>query len=222
MFAGKWMFHLLDAGHYILIGMAWLPLFLLLLEAAIRRGCLVRATAAGAVFALIALSTHPQWTFYAALFAAAWTLADGPGVGRAGRLTVGMLAALGRWAGLGLWAAVIAGALSAGALLPTMEAAGQASRGPGVPPDEFVGEYNEIVHQLVGPSPVVGHRWEHRAGLGVLWLAAALWRRCCAAAASAGGRAYASLCGRWRSAAARCFKNIAGSVSARSSCTFGC
>ena len=107
MFAGKWMFHLLDAGHYILIGLAWLPLFLLLLESAIRRGSLVRATAAGAVFALVILSTHPQWTFYAALFAAAWTL--GTALESAGRSTP---AALGRWLGVGLWAAVVAGALS--------------------------------------------------------------------------------------------------------------
>jgi hypothetical protein len=179
MFAGKWMFHLLDAGHYILIGMGWLPLVLLLLESAIRRGCLVRATGAGAAFALIILSTHPQWTFYAALFAAMWTLGtalesagwlggDGP---RSWRRT---LAAAGRWAGLGVWAAVVAGALSAVQLLPTLEAAGQASRGTGVPPDDLQREWAYLIHQLVGPSPVGGFRWEHRAGLGVLWLAAAV------------------------------------------------
>jgi hypothetical protein len=179
VFAGKWLFHLLDAGHYILIGLAWLPLLLLLLEAAIRRGSLVRATAAGAVFALIVLSTHPQWTFYSALFAAAWTLGtalesagwmggDGP---RSWRRTAG---ALMRWAGVGLWAALVAGALSAVQLLPTLEAATQASRGAGVPPDDLMREFAFIIHQLVGPSPVVGQRWEQRAGLGVLWLTAAL------------------------------------------------
>jgi hypothetical protein len=179
MFAGKWLFHLLDAGHYILIGLAWLPLLLLLLEAAIRRGSLVLATAAGAVFALIVLSTHPQWTFYTILFAAAWTLGtalesagwmggDGP---RSGRRT---LTALLRWAGVGLWAALVAFALSAVQLLPTLEAAAQASRGAGVPPDDLTREFAFIVHQLVGPSPVAGQRWEQRAGLGVLWLTAAL------------------------------------------------
>ncbi len=169
MFAGKWMFHLLDAGHYILIGLAWLPLFLLLMESAIRRGSPVRATAAGAVFALIVLSTHPQWTFYSALFAAAWTL--GAALGPAGRKAP---AALGRWLGLGLWAAVVAGALSAVQLLPTLEAARQASRGAGVPPDDLAREFALMIHQLVGPSPVIGHRWEERAGLGVVWLTAAV------------------------------------------------
>ena len=74
MFAGKWMLHLLAAGHYITIGLAWLPWVLLLLEGAIRRGSFVRATAAGAVFALLVLGTHPQWTFYSGLFLALWTL----------------------------------------------------------------------------------------------------------------------------------------------------
>ncbi len=167
MFAGKWMFHLLDGGHYILIGLAWLPLFLLLLEAAILRGSLVLATAAGAVFALIALSTHPQWTFYAALFAAAWTMGT---AFESATFTQALL----RWAGVGLWAALVAGALSAVQLLPTLEAASQASRGAGVPSDDFAQEFALIVHQLVGPSPIIGHRWEQRAGLGVLWLTAAL------------------------------------------------
>jgi hypothetical protein len=179
MFAGKWMFHLLDAGHYILIGLAWLPLLLLLLEAAIRRGSLVRATAAGAVFALIVLSTHPQWAFYSALFAAAWTLGTalesagwmgGEGT-RSWRRT---LTALMRWAGVGPWAALIAGALSAVQLLPTLEAASQASRGAGVPSDDLAREFASMIHQLVGPSSAVDNRWEQRAGLGVLWLAAAL------------------------------------------------
>jgi hypothetical protein len=167
MFAGKWMFHLLDGGHYILIGLAWLPLFLLLLEAAIRRGSLVRASFAGAVFALIVLSTHPQWTFYAALFAAVWTLGTA-------LESAPFTPALARWAGLGLWAALVAFALSAVQLLPTLEAASQASRGAGVPPDDLAQQFAFIIHQLVGPSPVVGHRWEQRAGLGVFWLTAAL------------------------------------------------
>ena len=36
MFAGKWMLHLLGAGHYITVGLAWLPWVLLLLEGAVR------------------------------------------------------------------------------------------------------------------------------------------------------------------------------------------
>src|SRR5215470_5323801 len=40
MFAGKWMLHLLAAGHYITVGLAWLPLVLLCLENAARKGSL--------------------------------------------------------------------------------------------------------------------------------------------------------------------------------------
>ena len=74
MFAGKWMFHLLDAGHTVVIGLAWVPLVLLLLESAVRRGSLVRATAAGAAAALMVLGTQPQWTMYSAMLAAGLTL----------------------------------------------------------------------------------------------------------------------------------------------------
>ena len=73
MFAGKWMLHLLAAGHYITIGLAWLPLVLLLMEQAISRRSLLRATWAGAVFAMLILGTHPQWTLYAGFFVALWT-----------------------------------------------------------------------------------------------------------------------------------------------------
>ncbi len=42
MLAGKWMLHLLAAGHYITIGLAWLPWVLLLLEGAIRQRSFLR------------------------------------------------------------------------------------------------------------------------------------------------------------------------------------
>src|SRR5262249_54361786 len=74
MFAGRWMLHLLGGGHYITIGLAWLPLVLLCLEKAIRHGSVAWAVGAGTTFALLTLATQPQWTFYAGLFMAAWTL----------------------------------------------------------------------------------------------------------------------------------------------------
>src|SRR5262249_10743802 len=74
MFAGKWLLHVLDAGHYVLIPLAWVPLVLLGLEAALRRRSLLCATWAGAAFALIMLGTHPQMTFFAGLFIALWML----------------------------------------------------------------------------------------------------------------------------------------------------
>src|SRR5262249_48626556 len=49
MFAGKWLMHLLLAGHYVMAPLAWLPLVLLLLESAISRRSLLRACWAGAV-----------------------------------------------------------------------------------------------------------------------------------------------------------------------------
>ena len=76
MFSGKWMLHLLGGGHYMTVGLAWLPLVLILMESAIRRRSFVRATWAGAAFALLALGTHPQWTLYAGMFLAFWTLGE--------------------------------------------------------------------------------------------------------------------------------------------------
>src|SRR5262245_20879766 len=51
MFAGRWMLHLLGGGHYITIGLAWLPLVLLCLDRAIRGGGLLWATMAGLLYA---------------------------------------------------------------------------------------------------------------------------------------------------------------------------
>src|SRR5438270_3860539 len=82
MFAGKWLFHVLAGGHYIMAPLAWLPLVLLWLEQAIRRGSLLRATWAGVAFALVVLAAHPQMTLYAGWFVALWTL--GPALERAG------------------------------------------------------------------------------------------------------------------------------------------
>src|SRR5207245_8182369 len=65
MFAGKWLLHILAAGHYVLIPLAWLPLVILSFERALRRRSPLRAAWAGAIFALIVLGTHPQMTFFA-------------------------------------------------------------------------------------------------------------------------------------------------------------
>jgi hypothetical protein len=76
MFAGKWLMHLLVGGHFNAAPLAWLPLVLLFLEQAIQRGSFVRASAAGMFFAFIVLGAHPQFTFYAGMFVALWTLAN--------------------------------------------------------------------------------------------------------------------------------------------------
>ncbi len=174
MFAGKWLLHLLAAGHSNLTPLAWLPLVLLGLERAIRRGGLLPVLGAGAVFALIALGTHPQFTFYAGLFTAVWTL--GPALEKAGgmggtgprswRRTAG---ALGRWALCGLATAAIAGVLAAVQLLPTLEATRETGRGHAAVAVTSALATLWSLLRLVGPPPAE-FGWEHQGGLGVAWL----------------------------------------------------
>jgi len=174
MFAGKWLLHLLSAGHSNLTPLAWLPLVLLGLERAIRRGGLLPVLGAGTAFGLIALGTHPQFTFYAGLFTALWTL--GPTLETAGRLggrgprswrrTAGALA---RWALCGLGTVAVAGALAAVQLLPTLEATRETGRGNTAFAVSSVIATLWSLLRLVGPPPAE-FGWEHQGGLGVAWL----------------------------------------------------
>jgi hypothetical protein len=174
MFAGKWLLHLLAGGHTILAPLAWLPLAVLLLDGAVRRGSFLRATAAGTAFALVVLGTHPQVTFYAGLFLAVWTL--GPALERAGYLGAGPGQRSARpivtWAVLGAWAAVVAVALSAVQLLPALEAAPETTRAAGVEAPEPGTQVVPVVLLFAGPSLTEPH-WEPRGNFGLLWLAAA-------------------------------------------------
>ncbi len=180
MLAGKWALHLLLAGHYITVGLAWLPWALLLLEGALRRRSLARATGAGLALGLLVLGTHPQWAFYAGLFLALWTLGaaleeagwlgSGP---RSGRRLAGALAG---WAGYGAWAAALAAALAAVQLLPTLDAAALSTRANGVEPENIGALGMWTLRSLVGPA--LSHvrpnaMWEERGGFGLLWLVAA-------------------------------------------------
>jgi hypothetical protein len=174
MFAGRWQLQLLAGGHYILIGLAWLPLLILLLDEAFRRRSLLWATGAGVVSALLVLGTQPQWTFYAGLLTVAWTLGTAlDQAGGRGRL----LPALARWAGYGAWAAVVGLCLCAVQLLPTVEAASLSTRGAsGVGSRELVMGGLRSLLFLVGPAltddpPQLA--WEDRGGLTLLWLLAA-------------------------------------------------
>jgi hypothetical protein len=177
MFAGKWLMHLLAAGHSNLTPLAWLPLVLLGLEGAIRRGSLGFAVLAAGAFALIVLGTHPQITLYVGLFVAVWTLApaleragylggEGP---RSGRRT---LAALGRWALAGGLVVTLAVGLSAVQLLPAMAAAGLSSRGSSALPGTKLSDLVRAFFFLTGPPPS-GFGWESRGGLALTWVAAA-------------------------------------------------
>jgi hypothetical protein len=166
MFAGKWLLHLLGGGHYILLGLAWLPFVLLAFEHAVREGSLRAATLAGVCFALLVLCTHPQWTFYSGLFVAAWSFGAVLEAGLSRR-------ALLRWLGLGVWTAGIALALAAVQLLPTLEAARHSSR-------SVAGMNRELLSELLFPwqklfGPALGETaWENHGGLGFVLFALAV------------------------------------------------
>jgi hypothetical protein len=179
MFAGRWMLHLLVGGHYIVVGLAWLPLVLLLLERSIREGSFSWATLAGAVFALLFLGTQPQWTFYAGIFLALWTL--GTALEQAGllgdagkRSSTALGMALARWLMCGAWLLVVAVGLSAVQLLPTSEAAALSCRSQGIDASQNTRQNLTALALLVGPSQNQA-TWELQGGIGVLWLAAAVW-----------------------------------------------
>lgn len=185
MFAGKWLLHLLVAGHYVMIGLAWLPLCALFMERAIATGRARWALAAGASFGLIVLGTHPQMTFYAGLFLALWTA--GQALECAGLLDeVANLSrgrALARWLATGLVTVVVAVSLGAVELLPALEAAPLTTRGVGIAADEALRNHPSMLRGLIGPA-LDGVHWESGTALGVLWVVLAL-----AAGLGLGGRA---------------------------------
>jgi hypothetical protein len=159
MFAGKWLMHVLAAGHIVQLGVAWVPLVLLFLEAAMQRKSLLHATLAGAVFSLIVLSAHPQITFYAGLFIALWTLETGRNAGWKSWLVCGGMTAL------------IAIGLSAVELLPTLSAAKLASRWGGTLGHNPLLDTRNIL-ALFGPFVgMMAH--ENQSGVGVFHFALA-------------------------------------------------
>lgn len=183
MFAGKWLLHILEAGHYVLIPLAWLPLVLLWLERAIRQRSVVYATWAGTVFALIVLGTHPQMTFFAGLFVVLWTAgnagaqnvqSEAPEEDRAPVQTLhaSRFRMLTRWLVLGAWTAVVAAALSAVQLIPALEAASESTRAAGVAARDAAAVALPSLFGLLGPAWNGG--WEDRGSLGVLWVTAAI------------------------------------------------
>jgi hypothetical protein len=172
MFAGKMMLHLLGAGHYYKVGLAWLPLVLLWLEQSLGRRSLLRATWAGAALALVVLGTVPQVVLYVALFVPLWTLPT------ALENADQRLPALARWLGLQAWMGLIALGLAAAQLSLTLEWLPLTSRSAvGVESMSLV-QQMVAVFWLIGPprtSWPTNLLWEDLGGFGFLWLAAALW-----------------------------------------------
>ncbi len=175
MLAGKWMLHLLLAGHYAFAGLAWLPWTLLGLHGAIGRRSVVAASWAGVAFGMLALGTHPQLTLYCGLFVVIWTLPFAlDAVGERVSANPGSSSLI-SWLALGLCAATIAGGVAAVQVAPTLEASRLASRGiSGLP--EGAGFSVRSLLAVLGPSPTglqPVESWEPRAGVGVAWLAVA-------------------------------------------------
>jgi hypothetical protein len=176
MLSGKWLLHLLAAGHTILIGLAWLPLILLCFERSLRRRNPRWAVAAGAALALLVLGTHPQWTVYAGLFSVVWTLRialEGAQNRRA------VAAGLVRWVGFGAVTTGTALALAAIQLLPSWEAVAYTSRhqmglahacGNGT---DWSATWPAWMG-LLGPSLVRHPTWECGSGIGLVWAMAAV------------------------------------------------
>lgn len=175
MFAGKWLLHLITAGHYPMVGLAWVPLILLTLDKAIRQASLAWAVTGGAIFGILILGSHPQVIFYTGLFTALWTL--GPALESAGLLNGSRIRslpwALAVWAGMGVVAVAVACLIGAVQLLPNLEIVPHASRSLGMESGESLLLTFWKTLQLIGP-PMGDPFWENQGGLGVIWVATAV------------------------------------------------
>jgi hypothetical protein len=169
MLSSKWMTHLLLAGHTITIGLAWLPLVLLAIERGIADRNAWAVLGAGVSLALLGLGTHPQWAFYAGVFALAWTF---PAERRH----------FARWAACWAGAVVVAVLLSAVQLLPTWEAAQWSARSGELEASGSVSIGLRTAIALLGPSLsyTPPHTWETQGVIGVFWLTAAVAAPLCA------------------------------------------
>jgi hypothetical protein len=179
MLAPRWMAQLFLAGHTVTIGLAWLPLILLCVERAIQRRRWIWAVGGGVAYALFVLGTHPQWTFYGSLLVGLWPLRLLTDVHIKRPLLVRWLAVEGIVVTVGL-------GLCAVQLLPTFEAAVEASRAKGMGQSWGLIGAKAAVETLIGPFPdrvATNVHWETRAGIGLTWAVLAI------VGAVAGGRA---------------------------------
>jgi hypothetical protein len=175
MLAGKWLLHLCTAGHYPMVGLAWVPLVLLCLDKAIRGASVWWSCLGGVVFAILILGSHPQVIFYSGLLAAMWSL--GTALETAGwfgqpkRRSVSK--ALFAWLGLGTVTVGIAALLAAVQLIPNVEVIPYGSRSLGMAATESLRLTFWKILMLVGP-PMGDPFWENQGGIGVLWFASAI------------------------------------------------
>jgi len=187
MFAGKWLVHVLEAGHYIYLLIAWFPLLLLCVERAVQLRRLGWAAAAGGCLAMLLTGGHPQLNLYCLLVAGLLSLravADRGSSVADGQLSVpGLFSSAGRWLFTWCIAASLAAGLAAVQLLPTLEfvtfttRANIATAGFDQKHDltfRSIAELGRRLLSLVGPRHFSGNPWEAAGNLGVLWAAGAL------------------------------------------------
>lgn len=179
MLSGKWLLHIVTAGHYPFVALAWLPLLLMFLDQAIQRGSIVKATYAGIIYAIIILGSHPQLIFYSGLFAALWSL--GAALSSAGWLSGlrkrSLPTAIGLWLIAGAWTFATAVALAAIQLLPNLEIVPHGSRSLGIHSWASSKVVFWSLLMLVGP-PMGDPSWESQGGLGVVWIGMAFVGLC--------------------------------------------
>ena len=207
MFAGKWLIHLLESGHYAFLPVAWFPLLLYCAERAIECRSLRHIAGAGLFAAIIFTGSHPQLTLYSVFLAALLSWSSGfslrgfgsgavpaePGTEeRAAGLVKphSLKAELQRsswwiltWGGAGCLAA----GLAAVQLLPAVELLPQITRVQKITA-QFGEEYDLVFDSgreflkrwvsLAGPQNFNGTPAESVGAFGVLWAGTALAALC--------------------------------------------
>jgi hypothetical protein len=177
MFAGKWLLHVLQAGHYIFVPLAWFPLLLLCVERAAERRQWTYAVAAGVLTAMIFTGSHPQLMLYSVYVGGLLSLRPLLESGNSRLMGLGWW--LATWTIAGLTGAVLA----AVQWLPALELAGLTTRVHVITP-EFGQGYDLIFHgargfakrllSLAGPQNFGGNPWETVGAFGLVWCGVAL------------------------------------------------
>lgn len=176
MLSGKWLLHIVTAGHYPMVALAWVPLILLFVRSAIILGSLSRAIIAGVIYGLLILGSHPQVTFYTGLFLVIWTIGAilESAVWVSGSRRQSLARAVLWGAGTLVLTFMIAVLLAAIQLVPNFEVVPYTSRSLGMESGESLLLAFWKTLQLFGP-PVGDLFWENQGGLGVIWVVAAFF-----------------------------------------------
>jgi hypothetical protein len=171
MFGGKWLLHLMLAGHYAFVGLAWLPWILLTFE----KGLVLRSYFclcwSGTFSGLMLMSLHPQLSMYSCFFIILWTF---PFVLHSQEFT--FRERLFRWVFSGIFVVFLGLAIAAIQIFPFIEAIPLSSRGvqgiPEVPSISLRGFLRAIGPSPDGVQPVIS--WEPRSGFGMIWIVVGL------------------------------------------------